>query len=270
MESILLVVVAVVFYYLYKSFQDYWKNPYVPGKNSDDSPSDFVEDIYKPETFGDKVRASEYGAIIALVAKVAQADGKVCELEGELIDNIIEDLAREHIRSVDEARIELRAIFEHEKMIKDNSDALAIEFASHTRGEYKKRIKVVELLLNLAYVDGMLSPQEEEIIIDIAAYLEITNDDFNKIYDDFKAFFTKEHQGTRAEIPLSEAYHRLGIPEDSSPEVIKSRYRELVKKYHPDILQGKGLDANFIESATKKLQEINAAYERIKQSLNTL
>ena len=42
------------------------------------------------------------------------------------------------------------------------------------------------------------------------------------------------------------------------------RYKELIKEYHPDRLQGMGLPKEFIELANKKLIAINKAYNDIK------
>ena len=38
-----------------------------------------------------------------------------------------------------------------------------------------------------------------------------------------------------------------------------------MKKHHPDIISGQGAAQNIIDEATKKLQEINEAYEIIKK-----
>ena len=48
-------------------------------------------------------------------------------------------------------------------------------------------------------------------------------------------------------------YDILGVGKDASPEDIKSAYRKLAKKYHPDI--------NKTAEATEKFKEINEAYE---------
>ena len=57
----------------------------------------------------------------------------------------------------------------------------------------------------------------------------------------------------------------LGVSKNASFDEIKKKYRELVKKYHPDILMGKGADDEIIQEGTKKLQEINKAYEILKE-----
>ena len=52
-------------------------------------------------------------------------------------------------------------------------------------------------------------------------------------------------------------YKVLGVAPDASDEEIKKAYRDLAKKYHPDMNPG---DAH----AAEKMNEINDAYDRIK------
>ena len=56
-------------------------------------------------------------------------------------------------------------------------------------------------------------------------------------------------------------YEVLGISRDASDEEIKTAYRNLAKKYHPDLHPD---DKN----AQEKMNEINAAYDQIKNPQN--
>ena len=56
---------------------------------------------------------------------------------------------------------------------------------------------------------------------------------------------------------INDPYKVLGVSPDASDEEIKQAYRRLAKKYHPDLNPGD-------EAAAKKMQQINAAYEQIK------
>ena len=56
---------------------------------------------------------------------------------------------------------------------------------------------------------------------------------------------------------IDDPYKVLGVSPNASDEEIKQAYRRLAKKYHPDLNPGD-------EEAAKKMQQINAAYEQIK------
>ena len=56
---------------------------------------------------------------------------------------------------------------------------------------------------------------------------------------------------------IDDPYKVLGVSRDASDEEIKTACRRLAKKYHPDLNPG---DAE----AAKKMQQVNAAYEQIK------
>ena len=56
---------------------------------------------------------------------------------------------------------------------------------------------------------------------------------------------------------IEDPYKVLGVSPDASDEEIKRAYRRLAKKYHPDLNPGDKV-------AAQKMQEVNAAYEQIK------
>lgn len=56
---------------------------------------------------------------------------------------------------------------------------------------------------------------------------------------------------------ISDPYKVLGVDRNASDDEIKQAYRRLAKKYHPDLNPGD-------QEAARKMQEVNAAYEQIK------
>lgn len=56
---------------------------------------------------------------------------------------------------------------------------------------------------------------------------------------------------------IDDPYKVLGVGRDASDEEIKQAYRRLAKKYHPDLNPGD-------QEAARRMQEINEAYDQIK------
>ncbi len=56
---------------------------------------------------------------------------------------------------------------------------------------------------------------------------------------------------------VKDPYQVLGVSPDASDEEIKKAYRDLTKKYHPDLNPGD-------ERAAEKMHDVNAAYDAIK------
>lgn len=58
-----------------------------------------------------------------------------------------------------------------------------------------------------------------------------------------------------------EALKTLGLPKDATNGQIKMRYKQLAKKYHPDM-------AGTSKSAAEQMQKINAAFAHLKSRFN--
>jgi len=65
---------------------------------------------------------------------------------------------------------------------------------------------------------------------------------------------------------INEYYRALDLQPGASIEQIRAAYKELVKVWHPDRF---GKDEKLRERATQKLQQINAAYDKLCQAYDT-
>ena len=61
---------------------------------------------------------------------------------------------------------------------------------------------------------------------------------------------------------MTDPYKELGVSYDATDDEIKTAYRELVKKYHPDNYAN---DAELKDIAEEKMKTVNAAYDEIQK-----
>lgn len=218
--------------------------------------------VNKKQALKGDLAEHEAGLLVALMAKVAKADGKVCELEAQLLSLTFTDISKVFEDS-ESIREQLKAIYKKEMQSFDNTLIISQKYLKLTSRDYRKRLSVMEYLLNLAFIDSDFSKTEFMICEDIANSLEIKKADFQGMIARFEQFYAqkKQQQGMN----LKKAYEVLGLEEGVEFSVVKKEYRKLVREHHPDILMGQGKEQSIIDEATEKLQEINEAYELIKK-----
>ena len=206
-------------------------------------------------------RESELGLFIALVAKVAKADGRVQELEAQLIGIMFDDISG-IFQDKEKVRIILKEIFNEEKERDDNTKEIAQSLNKLLGRSRLKRKQFIEFLIQLAFVDNGISSDEDKVLREIVLELNITPDEYMSMVARFENMLKSKQQT----MSLEEACKILGVNESDDMNVIKKTYRKLVRQYHPDIIKSQDKDEAYIEEATAKTQEINQAYEVIKEA----
>ena len=206
-------------------------------------------------------RISELGLFIALVAKVAKADGRVHELEAQLIGMMFDDISgvfenKEKVRSI------LKEIFNEEKENTDDTKEIAQSLNKLLGRSRMKRRQFVEFLIQLALVDNGISSDEDRILREIVSELNITIDEYQAMLSKFENRIKNKQQN----MSISKAYEILDVHESDDISIVKKTYRKLIRQYHPDIIKSQDKDEAYIEEATAKTQEINQAYEIIKEA----
>ena len=120
--------------------------------------------------------------------------------------------------------------------------------------------EILNALFAIAYSDKVLHPEEEKMLVQISNIFEIDKENFNRI----KSIYA-DAQSTDQD-KLQRYYNLLGASKEDSFNDIQNKYRKIIKDYHPDKIQGKGLPEDFIEFANKKLKDFNEAYNEIKKN----
>ena len=206
-------------------------------------------------------RESELGLFIALVAKVAKADGRVSELEAQLIAIMFDDISGIFIER-DKTRNILKEIFNEEKQRDDDTKEIAQSLNELLGRSRLKRKQYVEFLIQLAFVDSGICSDEDKILRKIVHELNIAPNEYDEMLNKFEDMMNNKQQT----MSLQEACKILGVKEDDTMNTIKKTYRNLVREYHPDIIKSQDKDESYMEEATAKTQEINLAYQVIKKT----
>ena len=204
-----------------------------------------LTDFWSKDPRGAAVPSAErdfHASLLVLAALVIKADGKVDQRELSFV--------REQFRQwfgTDRAN----EAFNFFKQVVREQPALTIVCAEVRRHmSLQGRIQIVGFLFGLAQADGSIQPSERQIIARIAQYLGIGQADFQR----------QELLHGSAEKRL-DPYEVLGLSPSSSDSDLKSAYRRLVKKYHPDALQGMGEDV--VKEAEASFRQIQSAYEEL-------
>lgn len=208
----------------------------------------------------ESLQNSELGLFIALVAKVAKADGKVDALEAELIGIMFDDISAIFPEPLKTKDI-LKEIFNEEKDKRENLQSIAQTLSRAIKRDKAKQQQFIGFLIQLAFVDGELSKSEEEILVQIAEALEFDANLYHAMFDRFE----KMMKNITPRATLADAYKLLGVNESDDMDTIKKAYRKLVREFHPDIIKSQGKSEAYMQEATTKTQEINQAYEMIKE-----
>ena len=246
-QYFLLALVILVFYWINRSYS---RNTYTYSQKQ------FQGFVLTKE----HLAKSELGLFVALVAKVAKADGRVDELEAELVSNMFNDISNLFPEPLSTKEL-LKEIFDFEKQISINLDQVASALHEVLANDTHKRLRMMQFLVNLSYIDGVLSHTEEAMLRQIAEKIRISTDELNSMLEQFGSLYGKSIK----ESSIDHAYALLGITSDTHIDAVKKAYRAKVREFHPDIITSQGASDEYLKEATTKVQEINAAYEMIKK-----
>lgn len=234
--------------------------------------SNSFEEAYKnfARNIGNKERNSEQRAInnqlamleevVALMAKVAASDGRVSREEVEYMSETIVTIAESmlaagvHSSIVEQVK---KNLFSVANTAKNDNKPIYYYTAVLSNSEAELRKRVMLQIIGFAGIDGY-SDAKMELLFRIGVSLHFTKDELVALIE--QVFGKPEEQSGQ----FSDPYKVLGCRETDSFDTIRMAYRRLVKKYHPDYLHGQGADDATVQEATRKIQEINAAYEQIK------
>jgi DnaJ like chaperone protein len=181
-------------------------------------------------------------AVIALCAKMAKADGMVASAEIEAFREVF-NFSPQEARNVER-------VYALAKQDVAGYEVYADQIARLLKDDRKLLQHVLEGLMHVAAADGLLHPAEDTFLHDVARRFGFAESEYRY----FRARFVTDQ---------TSPFDVLRLAPDASNEQIKAQYRKLLIDNHPDKLMGRGVPAEFIDIATRKVAAINAAYAQI-------
>lgn len=201
----------------------------------------------------------------AVMGHIAKADGVVSKQEIAAAEQVMTQLGLDEAKRQD-------AISSFELGKSSSFDLLTNlqAFIQHCIRKPSLIQMFLEIQILAATADGKVSPPEMQILYQIGAAFRISNSQIDRLVEMVIAQQSFHQGGTgssrnQSGPTISQAYKVLGLTSDANKSEVKRAYRKLMSQHHPDKLVAKGMPEEMVKVATEKSQEIQAAYEMIKQ-----
>lgn len=218
--------------------------------------------------------------VFQLMGRLAKADGRISEREVSHTEAFMVQLGMSA-----ERRREAISLFKQGSAPNfDVDDALARFQSAVGRSPHLTQLLLV-YLLDVALADGDFKGPEEQLLRRIAAQLGFSSVALEQLIamtrgqDHFGArgggysssgnAGSAGGRGPRADTghsSLAAAYQALGVSKGDSDSAVKRAYRKLISEFHPDKLIGQGVPEDMVQAATVRSQEIQRAYDLIKDA----
>ena len=188
-------------------------------------------------------RNSFFVSFLVLSSAVIKADGQVSQSELNCVREFIrrnfgDSVVDETMRMLDGFNRQQVNIYSVGPQIADNMN-------------YSQRLQLFHYLVQIATADGNFSKSEKSVLEAIGAVIRLNNSDINSVI----AMFYRENDES--------AYAVLGISPNATDEEVKTAYRRMAMKNHPDKVSTLGPEVQ--KAAEEKFRQIQDAYETIKR-----
>ena len=181
-------------------------------------------------------------SLLVLSSAVIKADGRVHQSELDLVRAFVRQNFGE--AAVDEAMRILDGLNRQQVNIYEVGGQISAYM------NYSQRLQLFHYLAQIAGADGDFSKSEKDVLESIAAAIRLNAPDAASVI----AMFYKN---------TDSAYAVLGISPSATDDEVKSAYRRMAMKNHPDKVATLGPDVQ--KAAEEKFRQIQQAYEAIKR-----
>jgi DnaJ like chaperone protein len=205
-----------------------------------------------------QIQATFFQTTFKVMGHLAKADGVVSESEIEQARHVMAQM-----RLNDTQKQEAIKLFSAGK-VAGFDIAPELQKLRASANSSSLILMFMEIQISVAIADGEISDPERNVLITICQALGVSTSELNTLIQRLNASSRQSSQPS--EHSLKDAYEVLGVAKGDTDAVVKRAYRKLISEHHPDKLVAQGLPEEMMVLATEKSQQIQAAYDDIKQS----
>lgn len=224
-------------------------------------------------------QAMFFHALFSALGHICKADGKVTPEEIAIATALMNNMKLEG-----STRQEAQQAFRDGKAKDFPLLKMLDDFRKFCHGRRDVMQVFLEILISAACADGRITNAELLVLEKVAAGLNFSRKDLHYLISSYEAEqrfrnrnggnrqYSQQHSGRQqnqtysSSHSLNDAYRILGVTKQEDDKTIKRAYKKQMSLHHPDKLSAKGLPEQALELAKNKTQDIQAAYELIKES----
>lgn len=224
-------------------------------------------------------QAMFFHALFSALGHICKADGKVTPEEIAIATALMDNMKLQG-----STRQEAQQAFRDGKAKDFPLLQMLDDFRKFCHGRRDVMQVFLEILISAACADGRITNAELLVLEKVAAGLNFSRKDLHFLISSYEAeqrfrhrqggnrqnsqhhTGRKQNQAYSSSHSLADAYRILGVGKQEDDKTIKRAYKKQMSLHHPDKLSAKGLPEQALELAKNKTQDIQAAYELIKES----
>lgn len=237
------------------------------------------ENLLGLPSYKKRVQIAYFKALFVSIGKLAKVDGVVTSSEINKCELIMRRMNLSNSQ-----RQQAINFFNAGKKDNYNITQVINSFRKVSIRSYTIKQMFLEMLVEVATSEGRINPQEWSLLVNISQLLRFPqqllvalvkmhgfNVEGNQAYQRSKSKSNSSSSSNHRKKwspPRQQkvnSYQVLGVSSTDSKKVIRRAYKKLMSQHHPDKLIAKGLPPEMVEIAKKKTQNIQVAWEDIKQ-----
>ncbi len=220
-----------------------------------------------------QTQESFFNALFLSMGKLAKVDGKVSPLEIERTEGIMRHMKLNH-----DMRQKAINLFTQGKDPNYSIDGALRQFGQFARRSLSLKQIFLEMLIDVAEADGMISRAEQTLIEQVChmigypkqllyAMMKMRGFTATGGYQQSKREHDYRGQSSRRSVNRNapfNPYQVLGVTQNDSKATIRKAYKRLMSQHHPDKLVSKGLPPEMMKVAEEKAKQVQLAWEKVK------